>query len=96
MKVNKKFIIVFVILFCLVFSLDMITKHFTDGVIANFLNGFIGIVSQHNTGAAWSIFSGQGVFLIITAIIFIAVFVFLNNILETKTCFIILLFHLLL
>lgn len=57
---------------------DLISKHFIDAALplgeqAKFLPGFINIVTVHNQGAAWGMFSGNQVFLIIITFLFIAV-----------------------
>lgn len=61
---------------------DLVSKHFIDAALplgesAQFLPGFIDIVTVHNTGAAWGIFADSQVVLIVLSFIFIAVFFWL-------------------
>lgn len=81
MKLNKhyKFLLCITLpIFAALLVGDLISKHFIDamfslGTQADFLPGFINIVTVHNQGAAWGIFSGNQIFLIIITFIFIAV-----------------------
>lgn len=66
MKNNKKISIL--LMFCIVFLIliiDLLSKHFTVGINQEFIPGFIKFLYKENTGAAWSIFEGGGISLII-------------------------------
>lgn len=76
MKSWKKFIVVFVVIFSFVLVFDLLTKHFSEGVSAEFLKNLISFESTHNTGAAWSSFAGQQVFLVLTSVLFLILFCF--------------------
>lgn len=63
-------------IFVLLLVADLISKHFIDAALplgdqANFLPGFINIVTVHNQGAAWGMLSGNQIFLIIITFVFI-------------------------
>lgn len=63
--------------FLVIFGLDMLTKIIFEGKYFSVIKGFIGVYSCHNTGAAFSIFAGKQLFLIIfTGIIFVGLLVF--------------------
>lgn len=56
---------------------DLLSKHFIDATIPlgeqiDFLPGFINIITVHNQGAAWGMFSGNQIFLIIVTFLFVA------------------------
>lgn len=61
---------------------DLLSKHFIDAALplgesASFLPGFIDIVTVHNQGAAWGMFSGNQIFLIVITFLFIVALCFL-------------------
>lgn len=69
-------------LFVVLLVADLLSKHFVDSALslggkAEFLPGFIDIVTVHNEGAAWGIFSGSQTFLIILTFVFIIAFIWL-------------------
>ena len=71
-----------ILMFCfLVFVLafDLTTKYVVEsklslGQEAAFLPGFMNFVVVHNNGAAWNLFAGFGIFLIVVTFIFLLVF----------------------
>ncbi len=79
---NKKYLsaVILAIVFTIVVLIfDLVTKYVIEANLsesgsADFLPGFINFVLVHNDGAAWNIFSGQQIFLIILTFVFIAVF----------------------
>lgn len=81
---NKRVILVIVlpcVLFALLLTLDLVSKHLIDkslgtvGASKEIIHGFISFIYVHNSGAAWGIFSGRSIFLIIISIIVIALFI---------------------
>ncbi len=81
---NKRVILAIVlpcVLFALLLTLDLVSKHLIDkslgtvGASKEIINGFISFIYVHNSGAAWGILSGRPVFLIIISIIVIALFI---------------------
>ena len=81
---NKRVILAIVlpcVLFALLLTLDLVSKHLIDkslgtvGASKEIIHGFISFIYIHNSGAAWGIFSGRPVFLIIISIIVIALFI---------------------
>lgn len=81
---NKRVILAIVlpcVLFALLLTLDLVSKHLIDkslgtvGVSKEIIHGFISFIYIHNSGAAWGIFSGRSIFLIIISIIVIALFI---------------------
>lgn len=81
---NKRVILAIVlpcVLFALLLTLDLVSKHLIDkslgtvGVSKEIIHGFISFIYVHNSGAAWGIFSGRPIFLIIISIIVIALFI---------------------
>lgn len=84
---KKWFIIIFTILFVLV--ADLTTKHFLFNVeYFNLIPNVISIATNGgNTGAAWGIFSGKTILLIIVSVLMIiALFVF-NYFVKNKSIF---------
>lgn len=84
---KKWFIIIFTILFVLV--ADLTTKHFLFNVeYFNLIPNVISIATNGgNTGAAWGIFSGKTILLIIVSVLMIiALFVF-NYFIKNKSIF---------
>ena len=81
---NKRVILAIVlpcVLFALLLTLDLVSKHLIDkslgtvGASKEIIHGFISFIYIHNSGAAWGIFSGRPIFLIIISIIVIALFI---------------------
>ena len=81
---NRRLILAIVLpclLFALLLTLDLVSKHLIDkalgtvGASREIIHGFISFIYVHNTGAAWGIFSGRSIFLIIVSIIVIALFI---------------------
>ena len=81
---NKRVILAIVLpcaLFALLLTLDLVSKHLIDkslgtvGASKEIIHGFISFIYVHNSGAAWGIFSGRSIFLIIISIIVIALFI---------------------
>ena len=81
---NKRVILAIVlpcVLFALLLTLDLVSKHLIDkslgtvGASKEIIHGFISFIYVHNSGAAWGIFSGRPIFLIIVSIIVIALFI---------------------
>lgn len=76
MKNNKKILILLMICtLILIIIADLITKYFTVEIDQELIPGFIKIFYTQNTGAAWSIFSGSQIALVIISIIAI-IFIF--------------------
>ncbi len=77
MKINKKISILLMI--CLIFFViivDLLTKHCTVGINQDFIPGFIKFFYAENTGAAWSVFSGSRIALIVFSILAILIILF--------------------
>lgn len=60
---------------------DLISKHIVEdnielGTKKIIIKGFISFFTVHNFGAAWSIFSGKQIFLIVFTIIFLVLMIF--------------------
>ena len=81
---NKKFglsAILAIVIGVLVLALDLITKYVItagmphEGMMADFLPGFINVVIVFNTGAGFGILAGRPIFLIVLTIILITVFI---------------------
>ena len=87
MKINKKFLCIALPILLVVLLVDLITKQFIAMAIPMyevrpFIYGLFNFTHYENTGAAWSIFAGNQVFLIIISVVFIAlicVFYFLER-----------------
>jgi len=62
----------FYIISIVILAGDLISKHFLDGVTAEFIPNVISISSTHNYGASWSILSGATVLFIVLAGVFLA------------------------
>lgn len=84
MKTNKKVILCASIaasIFAVMLIFDQISKHFivkalpNVGDSMNVLPGFINFVYVQNTGAAWGIFSGRSIFLIITSLLVLGLYI---------------------
>ncbi len=66
---------------------DLILKFLSDGKTLPAIKGFFGIVSTHNTGGAWSIFSNATWALIVISILFLGLLIFFNYKLKRKNYF---------
>ena len=67
-------------LFAVLLTADLVSKSLIDGGMslgqsASFLPGFINIVTVHNEGAAWGMFSGAQTFLIILTFVFMGLLI---------------------
>ena len=74
--INK--IIVLSVLIVVVLALDLVTKYVFDGMYEEGTGvslGIFNLIIVHNHGAAWGIFSGNQVGLVILSLVFLAVFV---------------------
>ena len=78
MKINKKFLFVVIPIVLGIILCDLLTKHFvisgrelgeTESVIAGLFN----FTYVQNFGAAWSMFSGNGTFLLVMSFVFVSV-----------------------
>lgn len=77
MKNNKKITILLIIcIFIPILMADLLTKHFTVGIDKEIIPGFFKFLYTENIGAAWSIFSGNQLALIIISIIAIIFIIF--------------------
>ena len=80
---NKSLRNKFIVLACLVVGilvLDLVTKYVIDGMFeegtgVSAIPGLFNIISVHNFGAAWGIFEGSQVMLIIMSLIFLGIFI---------------------
>lgn len=75
---HKFFICIFIPIFALLLTLDLVSKHLINqhlevGQTSSFLPGFLLFNNVHNEGAAWSIFEGQQVFLIVLTFVMLIV-----------------------
>ena len=78
-KLSKHFVLLLAItlpIFAIMLTADLVSKHFLDASISlgeerSFIPGFVNLVLVHNKGAAWGMFSGANIFLIILAFVFI-------------------------
>ena len=74
--INK--IIVLSVLIGVVLALDLVTKYVFDGMYAEGTGvslGIFNLIIVHNHGAAWGIFSGNQVGLVILSLVFLAIFI---------------------
>ena len=76
MKVNKRFLFILLPIFAGVILLDLLTKHFICNVTQftgsySVIPGLFNFTYVENLGAAWNMFSGNRVFLIIISVVFI-------------------------
>lgn len=74
--INK--IIVLSVLIVVVLALDLVTKYVFDGMFAEGTGvslGIFNLIIVHNHGAAWGIFSGNQVGLVILSLVFLAIFI---------------------
>ena len=88
---NKYKHVIFIALLTIVcFALDLITKTIASNTLVEFernqvINNFFYFTLCYNTGGAWSIFSGNTLFLIITSIVALGVVIY--TIIKAKTNF---------
>lgn len=78
-SLRNKFIVM-AVLVVIILVLDLVTKYVIDGMFAeregvSAIPGLFNIISVHNYGAAWGIFEGSQVMLIIMSLIFLGVFI---------------------
>lgn len=74
--INK--IIVLSVLIVVVLALDLVTKYVFDGMYAEGTGvslGIFNLIIVHNHGAAWGIFSGNQVGLVILSLVFLVIFI---------------------
>ena len=76
MKINKKFLFVFLPIIAGILLFDLLTKEFIAMAIPMyeirpFIGGLFNFTHYENTGAAWSIFAGNQAFLIIISVVFV-------------------------
>ena len=88
MKKYLNWIKIFVTIICVLVA-DLVTKHFLFSVeYFNIIPGFISVASNGgNTGAAWGLFSGQTLMLIIVSVIMIIALFFFNYFIKKKNTF---------
>lgn len=66
---------------------DLVLKYLLDGKSMDAIPGFFSIYSSHNTGGAWSIFSGSVIPLIIFTSLFIIALIVFNYFFKGKNYF---------
>jgi signal peptidase II len=75
-KIRKLIALMLMIaIFSLILILDLIAKHFMVGIDKDVIPGFFKFLYVENSGAAWSIFSGSGIALIVVSILAIILIV---------------------
>lgn len=78
-SLRNKFIVMSVLI-VVILVLDLVTKYIIDGMYeegtgVSAIPGLFNIISIHNYGAAWGIFEGSQVMLIIMSLIFLGIFI---------------------
>ena len=78
-SLRNKFIVMSVLI-VVILVLDLVTKYIIDGMYeegtgVSAIPGLFNIISVHNYGAAWGIFEGSQVMLIIMSLIFLGIFI---------------------
>ena len=78
-SLRNKFIVMSVLIVAIL-VLDLVTKYVIDGMYeegtgVSAIPGLFNIISVHNYGAAWGIFEGSQVMLIIMSLIFLGIFI---------------------
>lgn len=78
-SLRNKFIVMSVLI-VVILVLDLVTKYVIDGMFeegtgVSAIPGLFNIISVHNHGAAWGIFEGSQVMLIIMSLIFLGIFI---------------------
>lgn len=78
-SLRNKFIVMSVLI-VVILVLDLVTKYVIDGMYeegtgVSAIPGLFNIISVHNYGAAWGIFEGSQVMLIIMSLIFLGIFI---------------------
>lgn len=88
MKKYLNWIKIFVTIICVLVA-DLVTKHFLFSIeYFNLIPGFISVASNGgNTGAAWGLFSGKTLMLVIVSIIMIIALFFFNYFIKKKNTF---------
>ncbi len=76
MKVNKKFFFILIPIFIGIIIFDLLTKEFiAESMMGegnkSFISGLINFTYVENNGAAWNMFAGNKVFLIIISLVFV-------------------------
>lgn len=84
---NNRYGTIMILVGLIVAFWDLILKFLLDGKIMNAIPGFFGIYSTHNTGGAWSIFSGSTIPLIILTSLFIVALIVFNYFFKNKNYF---------
>ncbi len=83
-KIRKLIALMLMIaIFSLILILDLIAKHFMVGIDKDVIPGFFKFLYVENSGAAWSIFSGSGIALIVVSILAIILIVLYSSINNT-------------
>lgn len=78
-SLRNKFIVMSVLI-VVILVLDLVTKYIIDGMYeegtgVSAIPGLFNIISVHNYGAAWGIFEGSQVMLIIMSLVFLGIFI---------------------
>lgn len=78
-SLRNKFIVMSVLI-VVILVLDLVTKYVIDGMYeegtgVSAIPGLFNIISVHNYGAAWGIFEGSQVMLIIMSLVFLGIFI---------------------
>lgn len=77
MKNNKKIgILLMICVLILIIIADLLTKYFTVGIDKEVIPGFFKFLYTENTGAAWSMFAGNQIALIIISVIAVLFIIF--------------------
>jgi len=77
LKVNKRFLYILIPVFVGIIVFDLLTKEFIAEAMMgegnkSFISGLINFTYVENNGAAWNMFAGNRVFLIIISFVFVA------------------------
>lgn len=84
---NKKHILICYPIIFVLFIFDQITKLIFTGIYTPLISNVISIHYSQNTGAAWSIFSGNVVILAIVSSIFVAILIVFSHKFKEKNAF---------
>ena len=95
-SLRNKFIVM-AVLVVVILVLDLVTKYVIDGMFAeregvSAIPGLFNIISVHNYGAAWGIFEGSQIMLIIMSVVFLAIFIWYFAIEKRKSWLLIITF----
>lgn len=82
---NNRYGTIMILVGAIVLFWDLLLKFLTDNTSQTILKNILSFTSSHNTGGAWSIFSGNTVFLIIITILFMSGIVVLNYFYKNKS-----------